>query len=240
MTEEETKLFSRSKNSTLNRKNKRGFNIKYLPRVFTEQEVAMLATVLKSETATRVSIRIMDIFVAMRKYISDDLLIQRHYNEMTIKHDSEIKLLKESFDKLQEKKTFNDIYFNGQIYDAYSKILDIFNECNKELIIIDSYADKTLLDIIKNLKVKVIIITKPKGLLKEMDIENYNKQYNNLKIIYNDTFHDRYFILDRKKVYHCGTSINRIGKRTFSVNYISDDQMINSLVNIIEKLIEVK
>ena len=72
-----------------------------------------------------------------------------------------------------------------------------------------------------------------------MDIEKYNKQYNNLEIIYNDTFHDRYYILDRKKVYHCGTSINRIGKKTFSINYISDDQMIKSLVNVIETLIEV-
>ena len=107
----------------------------------------------------------------------------------------DIKLLKESFSKLEEKKKNNEIYFNGQIYDAYSKILDIFKNAKKELIIIDSYADNKILDIIKRLKIEVIIITKKDNLLTDQDIEKYNKQYHNLKVIYDNTFHDRYFIL---------------------------------------------
>ena len=140
-------------------------------------------------------------------------------------------MLQESFDKLEEKRVSNEIYFNGMIYDAYSKILDIFSKTKKELIIIDSYADKVILDIIRRLKIKAIIITKEDNLLTKQDIETYNKQYNNLKVIYNNTFHDRYFILDKKIVYHCGTSINRIGYKTFSINLISDKDIINTLLN---------
>ena len=157
---------------------------------------------------------------------------------MVVRHDSKIKLLQESFDKLCEKKKISDIYFNGQIYDAYSKIVDIFNESNKELLIIDGYADKTVLDIISKLNVKVIIICKRNGLLKRIDIEKYNEQYNNLKVVLNDTFHDRYFIIDRKILYHCGTSLNRIGCRTFSINMINDNKIITSLINEVDKIIK--
>ena len=202
--------FLRSKISTLEIRKGKGKYRKYVPRVFTEQGVAMLATVLKSKIATEVSIKIMDAFVAMRKYVSNELLNQKYYNEMVVRHDSEINLLKESFNKFEEKRKVNEIYFNGQIYDAYSKILDIFKEATKSLIIIDAYVDKSVLDIISKLNVKVTLICKSNSLFTKMDIEKYNKQYSNLKIIYNDTFHDRYFILDNSIVYHCGTSLNRI------------------------------
>ena len=151
------------------------------PRVFTEQGVAMLATVLKSKTATEVSIRIMDTFVLMRYYVSEDLLMKSYYNDMVVRHDSEIKNIQDTLDKMQNKKVLNEIYYNGQIYDAYSKIIDIFYDSKKELIIIDSYADKSILDIISRLNVNVIIITKKNNLLKKIDIDKYNSQYNNLK-----------------------------------------------------------
>lgn len=203
---------------------------RYSIRVFTEQGIAMLATILRSKIAINTSIAIMDAFVSMRKYISSNLLNQRYYNNMTVRHDSEIKLLQESFSKFEENKKTNEIYFNGQIYDAYSKIFDIFKSANKELIIIDSYADKTILDIIKRLKVKVIIITRNNGLLNKIDIEKYNKQYNNLNVIYNNNFHDRYFILDKTLIYHCGASINRIGYKTFSITLISDDCICKKII----------
>ena len=199
--------------------------------VFTEHGIIMLATILKSEIAIKMSIKVINVFVSMRKYIGTNLLEQKYINNMVFEHDNEIKLLQESFDKLEEKRVSNEIYFNGMIYDAYSKILDIFSKTKKELIIIDSYADKVILDIIRRLKIKAIIITKEDNLLTKQDIETYNKQYNNLKVIYNNTFHDRYFILDKKIVYHCGTSINRIGYKTFSINLISDKDIINTLLN---------
>ena len=208
---------------------------RYATRVFTEQGVAMLATVLKTKVATEISIQIMDAFVAMRKYISNNLLEQKHINNMVLEHDCQIKLLQDSFKKIEEKKKVNEIYFNGQIYDAYSKIQEIFNSGNKKIIIIDAYADNTILDIIKRLKIEVTIITKPNNLLTEQDIAKYNKQYNNLQVYYNNTFHDRYFILDDEIIYHCGASINRIGYKTFSITLIGDEDVKSALLDKINK-----
>ncbi len=233
LTEEETRKFPRFQVETLN---KRGHNIKYLPYAFTEQGVAMLATVLRTKVAEEVSIKIMDAFVTMRKYISTNLIEQKYINNLVLEDHEKIKTLELSFVKFEEKKKTNEIYFNGQIYDAYSKIQEIFNEATKEIIIIDSYADYTLLDIVKRLKVKVTIITKPDNLLTYQDIIKYNKQYNNLKVIYDNTFHDRYFILDNKIVYHCGTSINRIGYKTFSITLINDEEICQVLINKIDKI----
>ena len=114
-------------------------------------------------------------------------------------------------------------------------MLDIFKEAKESLIIIDSYADKTILDIIRRLKVEVTIITKSNNLLSTQDIDKYNNQYNNLKIIYDNSFHDRYFILDEKTLYHCGTSINRIGHKTFSINLNGDKQILDLLIKYIRK-----
>lgn len=208
------------------------------PRVFTEQGVAMLSTILKSKVATQVSIRIMDAFVLIRKYVSNDLIEQQYINKLVLEYDNDIKLLQKSFDKLEEKKIKNEIYFNGQIYDAYSKIIDILNESKESIIIIDSYADKKVLDIISNIKRKVILITRKNNLLKEIDIEKYNKQYNNLKIKYDNTFHDRYIILDRDIFYHLGASINYIGNKTFSINIIEEDIVKELILDKIKGLLK--
>ena len=217
---------------------------RYNPYAFTEQGVAMLATVLRTEVAEEISIKIMDAFVTLRHYISDNLIEQKYINNLVLenhnlinRNSKDIKLLQETFEKFEEKKIINEIYFNGQIYDAYSKIQEIFKSTNKELIIVDAYADNTTLDIIKRLNIKVVIITKPNNLLTKQDITKYNRQYHNLKVIYNNTFHDRYFIIDNIQVYHCGASINRIGYKTFSINLISDEEVCNSLISKVNKII---
>lgn len=176
--------------------------IRRLPYVFTEQGVAMLATVLRTEIAEEISIKIMDAFIAMRKYISTNLIEQKYINNQVLKNTENIKLLQESFHQFEERRKVNEIYFNGQIYDAYSKIIDIFKSAEQELIIIDGYCDKSLLDMIRQLKINKVLITKDNGKLSKMDIKKYNQQYHNLKVIYNNTFHDRYFIIDNKTIYH--------------------------------------
>ena len=225
-------LRSKILTSSLNKHGGRRYNI----RVFTEQGVAMLATILRTKVATEISIQIMDAFVTMRKYISTSLLEQNYINNMLLEHEYKIKLLQDSFQKIEEKKKVNEIYFNGQIYDAYYKIQEIFNSANNNLVIIDAYADNTILDIIKRLKIKVTIITKSNNLLTEQDIAKYNKQYNNLQVYYNNTFHDRYFILDDEIIYHCGASINRIGYKTFSITLIGDEDVKNTLINKIKEI----
>ena len=157
---------------------------------------------------------------------------------MLIKHDNDIKLLQESFKRFEEKKNVNEIYFNGQIYDAYSKIVDILNNSKNRIIIIDGYSDKTTLDIIRNVKTDVILITKSKSNIKKIDLKKYQKQYNNLKLIYDDTFHDRYIIIDNDIVYHLGTSINFAGSRTFSINILEDTLIKKALINKINNIIK--
>ena len=200
------------------------------PRVFTEQGIAMLSTILKSKVAVETSIRIMDAFVYMRKYISNNLIEQDNMKSMLIKHDNEIKLLQESFSKLEEKEKINHIFYEGQIYDAYSLLIDIFKEAKKEIIIIDNYADKSILDMITNLNVKVIIVTRKFNLLKDIDIKKYNKQYHNLKVIYSDKFHDRFIIIDKKVLYHSGASYKDLGNKCFAINKIKDDEYLENIL----------
>ena len=208
---------------------KRGGKYK-APRVFTEQGIAMLSTILKSKVAVETSIRIMDAFVKMRKYISANLIEQDNMKNILIKHDNEIKLLQESFSKLEEKEKINHIFYEGQIYDAYSLLIDIFKEAKKEIIIIDNYADKSILDMITNLNVKVIIVTKKFNLLKDIDIKKYNRQYHNLKVIYSDKFHDRFIILDKKVLYHSGASYKDLGNKCFAINKIKDDEYLENIL----------
>ena len=234
MTEEEYNSL-RSQLGTL--KSGRGHHIKYLPYVFTEQGVAMLATVLRTQVASQMSIKIMRAFVAMRHYIGNSEHRISNIESKIIEHDKNIMLLQKSFEKFEEKRKDSGIYFEGQIYDAYSKIVDVLNKAKKELIIIDGYADKTVLDIISNLKIPVTLICKTKALLTKLDIEKYNMQYFNLKIIYDNSYHDRYFILDNSIVYHCGTSINYVGFKTFSINLLNDESITKPLIDRINKII---
>lgn len=206
-----------------------------LPYVFTEQGIAMLATVIHTDVATITSIKIMRTFIKMKKYISNELISTDIVNQKLLDHDNRISKLEETFARFKEKN--NEIYFDGQIYDAYSKIVDIINQAKNELIVIDGYADKNTLDIISNAKTSVILICKSKGLLKQIDIKKYNAQYNNLRIICNDSFHDRYLLLDRNLLYHCGTSINHAGAKTFSINKIEDRVIIESLISHLIKII---
>ena len=208
-----------------------------LPYVFTEQGVAMLATVIRTDVAAQVSIRIMDAFVLFRKYISSNLMKQKYINDLVLKDHEKLEILETYFEKLEEKKKSSEIYFHGQIYDANSKIQEIFASCKKKLIIIDSYADNTVLDIIKRLDIDVLIITRKNNLLTKQDIIKYNSEYHNLRVVYNDTFHDRYFILDNSLVYHCGASINRIGYKTFSINLIQDRYVSLLLINRVKDML---
>ena len=200
------------------------------PRVFTEQGIAMLSTILKSKVAVETSIRIMDAFVKMRKYISANLIEQDNMKNMLLKHDNEIKLLQESFSKLEEKEKINHIFYEGQIYDAYSLLIDIFKEAKKEIIIIDNYADKSILDMITNLNVEVTIVTKKFNLLKDIDIKKYNKQYHNLKVIYSDKFHDRFIILDKKVLYHSGASYKDLGNKCFAITKMKDKEYLETIL----------
>ena len=196
--------------------------------VFTEQGVYMLATILKGKLATSITIAIMDAFVVMKNIINTSLIEQKYFNELTIKNTEDIKLLQESFDKLNTKESNNHIFYEGQIYDAYSLLIDILSKAKKEIIIIDNYAGKKLFDIIKNINVKVKIYTEN---IDNISKEKYEKQYNNLEIINTHIFHDRFIIIDNKELYHSGASFKDLGKKCFAITKMEDNNILKELLN---------
>jgi hypothetical protein len=212
---------------------KQGQYNKFTPYVFTEEGVAMLATVLKTSVAEQVSIRIMDAFVSMRKFINENKDIFKRLTVAEYKlleHDDKID---ELFDKFEPKKIKNEkIFFNGEIYDAYSLIIDLIKGANNRIIIIDNYIDKSVLDMLvyKKESVEIELITSSHYLTK-LDIEKFNSQYN-LKIKYTNIFHDRFIIIDNT-LYHVGASFKDLGKKCFAINKIEDKEILNK---ILEKL----
>ena len=202
--------------------------IRYLPYVFTKQGVAMLSTVLHTDIASSVSVKIMRAFVKMRKIITTNKDVLLNIETKLIEHDTKIDTL---FDRLETKEKTNNIFFEGEIYDAYSLLLDILSKAKKEIIIIDNYASKELFDILKNIKVSIKIITKN---IDDILIKKYKKQYNNIEIIKSDCFHDRFIIIDKNTLYHSGASFKDLGKKCFSINKIEDKEYLDRISTKIE------
>jgi len=218
-----------SKFSTANISNMSRVN----PRVFTEQGVYMLATILKSKEAVKVSIRIMDTFVKMRHYINyNKSFLPHRFLLLEEKVDNNTKRIDELFDKFNPKDIVkNYLFFEGELYDAYSTLLDIFNRSLKEIIIIDNYAGKELLDILKKIDRKIIIVSK------NIDVKlmkKYQSQYHNVTFLNNNSIHDRFIILDRYVLYSCGASLKDLGKKSFAINEFSDKTYISKLLEVLD------
>ena len=218
--------FVTSKNDTI--------GLRRPPYAFTEQGIAMLSSILHSDTAINTSICIIDAFVKMRHLIFDNNDVYKsitNINNKLIEHDEKLDYLFSKFDKKEQ------LFLQNTEYDAYSSFVSIFKEAKKELIIVDSYADTTLLDIIRKLSCNVILITKDSDRLSNSEIEKYNRQYHNLKVTRSNTFHDRYFIIDKKEIYHSGTSINNAGDKLFSINKLEDKFVKEKIINEINKIV---
>lgn len=204
--------------------------IRKMPYVFTEQGVAMLATVIRTDVAAKVSIDIMRAFVRMRHYIKyNDQLLPRKYLLLEEKVENNTKRIDELFDKFNPKViTKNSIFFKGDIYDAYSVLLEIFNLAIEEIIIIDNYVGKALLDELRNIDKKIVIISSN---INDNLRNKYLNQYSNIKFISNNSYHDRFIIIDRKIVYHSGASFKDLGKKCFGIHEIENKVEIDILVN---------
>jgi len=147
-----------------------------------------------------------------------------------MKNTEGIKLLQESFKQFDKTKQSNEIFFESQIYNAYSLLIDILNTANKCITIIDNYIDKKFLDICSKIKTNIIIFT---NRIDKTDVEKYNKQYNNIKIKLSHSFHDRFIIIDKEVLYHCGASFKDLGKKCFAINKIENKTMLNNLLKIV-------
>lgn len=233
LTDEETKNFwSQLVTKKINVETRGG---KYRnPRVFTEEGVAMLSSIIRTDIASQVNVSIMRAFVSMRHYITDnkDIFITlTNLNNKMIEYDEKLDFL---FSKFESKEK---IFLPGEEYDSYSYIFNILKDAREEVIIMDPYADLNLFDMIRNINCNIILITSSKAFISEKEINKFNKQYNKLKVYKNNKFHDRYFILDKNIMYHCGTSINYAGKRMFSINLLEDKFMKSRLMEYIENII---
>ena len=219
---------------TLNKKVNNGkVTRKYLPYVYTEQGISMLAGVLKNDIAVQVSISIIRAFIEMRKFISSNSQIFERLTNVEYKLLEHDKKFDEIFDSLLKKEEFKQkIFFGGQIYDAYSLVIDIIKRAKNKIIIIDNYIDDSILKILikKNRNVEVVILTSKKSNISKLDMQQFNKEYPILKVAKTDKFYDRFIIIDNKELYHCGASIKDLGKKCFGINKIDDIEIINKFV----------
>lgn len=195
--------------------------VRKLPYAFTEQGVYMLATVLKSKTAIEVTKQIMRTFTKMREFLTNNTLFLERFEKIETRlsiHDEKINQL---FNALQTKKPqIQGVFHNGQIYDAYAFINELFKQAKKEVILVDNYCDDSVLTLFSKYKnLKYTIITKNISKQFKLDIEKYNSQYNNLNIRISNKFHDRFLIFDNE-AYHLGASLKDLGKKVFAFNKI--------------------
>jgi len=197
------------------------------PYAFTEQGVAMLSAVLKSEQAILVSIQIMKVFVAMRHFLQRnsalfqrlDFIEKRQITTEVRQIESE-KRIDELFDKMDRCKIEDKqgIFFQGQIFDAYAKFESFIQSAEKEIVLIDNYVDLSVLERLskKQKDVKVTIYTDPKTKLSEQDIWKFNEQYPQLTLKHSTKVHDRFLIIDNSTLYHIGASLKDLGKKCFA------------------------
>ena len=208
---------------------------RYLPYVFTEQGIAMLAGVLKSDIAIQVSISIIKSFIEMRKFISSNGQIIERLTKVEYKLLEHDKKFNEVFNQLQlEENIKQKIFFEGQIYDAYSLIIDIIKKANKKILIIDNYIDDSVLKMLakKNNNVEVVILTSDRSNIQQIDVQKFNKEYSKLKVAKTNKFHDRFIVIDNGEMYHLGASIKDLGKKCLGINKIEDVEIIEKIIKL--------
>lgn len=230
------KVSLRSQIATLEKQ--KGKHRKYLPYVFTEQGVAMLSAVLKSQTAVKVSIQIIHAFVEMRRYMSDNALIfarldsiERHQLENDSKFNEIFKALEQT--DIQPEK---GIFYDGQIFDAYQFISDLIRKATKSIILIDNYIDDKVLTMFskRNEGVNLTIYTKQLNKQMTLDIEKFNQQYAPVEIVEMKLAHDRFLIIDHTELYHIGASLKDLGKKWFAFSKMNSE--ILPLLNELNKI----
>ena len=203
---------------------------RYSPKLFTEQGIYMLATVLKSKVATNITVMIIRTFANMRRLIKSNDFYSHQLKELEkrqliyeIKSDDKFDKIFNALENKQLHPT-NGIFYNGQIFDAYVFISDLIKIANESIVLIDNYVDDTTLTLFsKNQNIKIQIFTSTISKQLQLDINKYNQQYNNLEVKITKNFHDRFIILDDCDVYHIGASLKDLGNKIFAFSKISID-----------------
>ena len=214
---------------------------RYLPYVFTEQGIAMLSAILRSDVAIQVSINIMKSFVEMRRFIANNALLFERISTVELR---QLEYQKQTDEKLEQifeyisehEESSQKVFFDGQIYDAFSLIVTLIQKAEKEITLIDGYVDVGTLNLLSKKKsdVAVTIYTQKQTKLTKADVKNFNAQYPTLKIKYTKVFHDRFLILDQATAYHVGASLKDAGKKCFGINLIQDAGIIKDILQRLE------
>ena len=223
--------FSRSQIVTLD-KIKQGQNIKYLPYAFTEQGVAMLSSVLRSQKAIEINIQIIRAFIEMREYISKNLELFQRLDKVENKLLTYDKNFEQIFNALEDKTLPNKgIFFEGQVFDAYKFVSELIKSAKESIILIDNYVDETVLTLFekRNENVKVVIYSNLTKQL-ELDLKKFNSQYERIEIKQFNKSHDRFLIIDNQ-VYHFGASLKDLGKKWFAFSKFDKEA-----IKVLEKL----
>ena len=197
----------------------------FCPYAFTEQGVAMLSAVLHSDTAVDISIRIMNAFVAMRHFLLSNAQVFQRLDRMELKQLETDHKIEQIFDKLEEQSVIpkQNIFFDGQIFDAYRFVAGLIKSAKKEIVLIDNYADETVLTMLdkRGPSVKATIYTKQVSTQFQLDINRHNAQYPRIEVQAFNKAHDRFLIID-EKVYHIGASLKDLGKKWFAFSLMQD------------------
>ena len=177
----------------------------------------------------------MKAFIEMRKFLMDNGQIFERLTKVEYKLLEHDKKFNEVFNQFQlEENIKQKIFFEGQIYDAYSLIIDIIRKANKKILIIDNYIDESVLKMLakKNNNVEVVILTSDKSNIQQIDVQKFNKEYPRLKVAKTNKFHDRFIIIDNGEMYHLGASIKDLGKKCFGINKIEDVEIVEKIIKL--------
>ena len=213
-----------------------------LPFAYTEQGVAMLASVLRSERAVQVSENIMRAFVEMRRFIANNAALFDRISSVELKQLEYQKQADEKFEQIFEyigahEKVPQKLFFQGQIYDAFSFLVELIQSAERTIILVDGYVDVNTLNLLakKQKEVRVEVYTFPNSLLTTRDINKFNAQYPKLNLHKSSEFHDRFLILDEVRVYHIGASLKDAGKKCFGISLLEDEALKRALLERLEK-----
>lgn len=208
-----------------------------LPYAFTEQGIYMLATVLKGELATKQSVFIMRAFKEMRHFIANNALMFEKINAIELKQLEYQKDADEKFGKIFEymvdhEESNQKIFFDGQIFDAFSLLTEIIGHAQSDIVLIDGYIDVATLNILAKKKTGVAILayTLPSAKITSQDISNFNAQYPSLAVKKTTAFHDRFLIIDGVEGYHIGASLKDAGKKCFGITKIEGADDIKDIM----------
>lgn len=212
---------------------------RYLPYAFSEQGIAMLSAVLRSDTAVEVSIKIMDAFVEMRRFLASNTQLFEQLRKMDVRQridqDRNEERFNELFGLLEAREEPNQyIFFDGQVYDALELLANIVGRAEREIVLVDGYVDLGTLNILakKREGVGVTVWTKKKGdKLTDYDVETFKEQYGPFELKHTEVFHDRFLILDGAVGYHVGASLKDAGKKCFGISLMQDETMVGAVLS---------